>query len=153
MAHKKVLVFKILFLVLIAQLQAAPVEEPRAPVEPEEAAAQLRRAWQDDEEGEREPTRPPAAFEEAQGAPGAAGSTRTATTARATDLSGAVELTERRPTERPEELNELNYAELCYLSNGGSSLTLTVNEATQVGSIIGTLDVSRAHLERARELA
>lgn len=36
----------------------------------------------------------------------------------------------------------VNYAELCYLSNGGSSLTLTVNEATQVGSIIGTVDVS-----------
>lgn len=35
-----------------------------------------------------------------------------------------------------------NQAELCYLSNGGSSLTLTVNEATQVGSIIGTIEVS-----------
>lgn len=36
----------------------------------------------------------------------------------------------------------VNYAELCYLSNGGSSLTLTVNEATQVGAIIGTVEVS-----------
>lgn len=39
-----------------------------------------------------------------------------------------------------------NNAELCYLSNGGSSLTLTVNEATQVGSIIGTVDVSSSSL-------
>lgn len=47
------------------------------------------------------------------------------------------------PREEPiGERDALNYAELCYLSNGGSSLTLTVNEATQVGSIIGTLEVS-----------
>lgn len=32
--------------------------------------------------------------------------------------------------------------ELCFLSNGGSSLTLTVNEATPVGSIVGTIEVS-----------
>lgn len=38
--------------------------------------------------------------------------------------------------------DQVNYAELCYLSNGGSSLTLTVNEATQVGAIIGTVEVS-----------
>lgn len=38
---------------------------------------------------------------------------------------------------------QVNYAELCYLSNGGSSLTLTVNEATQIGAVIGTIDVSR----------
>ena len=33
-------------------------------------------------------------------------------------------------------------AELCYLSNGGSSLTLTVNEATPVGSPVGQVEVS-----------
>ena len=33
-------------------------------------------------------------------------------------------------------------AELCFLANGGSSLTLAVNEATQVGAIVGTVDVS-----------
>lgn len=38
--------------------------------------------------------------------------------------------------------DQVNYAELCYLSNGGSSLTLTVNEATQVGAVIGTVEVS-----------
>lgn len=38
--------------------------------------------------------------------------------------------------------SESSAAELCYLSNGGSSLTLTVNEATQVGTAIGTIDVS-----------
>lgn len=37
---------------------------------------------------------------------------------------------------------EVNYAELCYLSNGGSSLTLTVNEASPVGFVIGTIEVS-----------
>lgn len=35
-----------------------------------------------------------------------------------------------------------NLDELCFLSNGGSSLTLTVNEATPVGSIVGTIEVS-----------
>lgn len=38
----------------------------------------------------------------------------------------------------------MSQAELCYLSNGGSSLTLTVNEATEVGSIIGTIEVSKS---------
>lgn len=38
-------------------------------------------------------------------------------------------------------------AELCYLASGGSSLTLTVNEATPVGSLIGTIDVSRETIQ------
>lgn len=38
---------------------------------------------------------------------------------------------------------ELAPAELCYLANGASSLTLTVNEATQVGAPIGSLEVSQ----------
>lgn len=46
--------------------------------------------------------------------------------------------------------SQVNYAELCYLSNGGSSLTLTVNEATQVGSIIGTVEVSKEIFAKLR---
>lgn len=37
---------------------------------------------------------------------------------------------------------EINAADLCFLTNGGSSLTLAVNEATPVGAVIGTVDVS-----------
>jgi hypothetical protein len=43
---------------------------------------------------------------------------------------------------------ESSAADLCYLANGGSSLTLTVNEATQVGSVIGTVDVSMTRCSR-----
>lgn len=43
---------------------------------------------------------------------------------------------------RSEQDEGVNYAELCYLSNGGSSLTLTVNEASPVGFVIGTIEVS-----------
>lgn len=42
----------------------------------------------------------------------------------------------------PSKMSNEEEAELCYLSNGGSSLTLTVNEATQVGANIGTIEVS-----------
>lgn len=48
-------------------------------------------------------------------------------------LSSAV--TEKASDETPR-------AELCYLADGGSSLTLTVNEATQVGAVIGSIEVS-----------
>lgn len=46
-------------------------------------------------------------------------------------------------SEKPGSSKQPDPAELCYLSNGGSSLTLTVNEATQVGSIVGVVEVSR----------
>lgn len=53
---------------------------------------------------------------------------------------------DRQPATREQPANKVavNYAELCYLSDGGSSITLTVNEATQVGSIIGMVEVSRS---------
>lgn len=35
-----------------------------------------------------------------------------------------------------------NSADLCYLASGASSLTLTINEATAVGSVVGSVDVS-----------
>lgn len=35
-----------------------------------------------------------------------------------------------------------NVGDLCYLSSGASSLVLTVNEATPVGSVVGIVDVS-----------
>lgn len=41
-------------------------------------------------------------------------------------------------------------ADLCYLTNGGSSLTLAVNEATPVGALIGTLEVSLPASKRGR---
>lgn len=42
----------------------------------------------------------------------------------------------------------VNYAELCYLADGSSSLTLTVNEATPVGSVVGTVEVSLVSTEQ-----
>jgi len=46
------------------------------------------------------------------------------------------------PGSGPAEQAAVNAADLCFLTNGGSSLTLTVNEATPVGALIGTVDVS-----------
>ena len=68
-----------------------------------------------------------------------------ATAASTTDSPGrpvpSTQVTPSTPATAPPAVN---YAELCYLSNGGSSLTLTVNEATQVGAIIGTVEVSKS---------
>lgn len=49
---------------------------------------------------------------------------------------------EKKVSYESEKFKYSDPSELCYLSNGGSSLKLTVNEATKVGSIVGTLDVS-----------
>lgn len=154
MAHIKVLVFRILFLVLIAHsladraLVAKTVEqELRAPAELDEAphASPLlstgRDHWHPDDRGE-DATQTPLTFEEAQDVKveliGSREKARTSTNELEpqTTSSSSKEHSKGDPAEP-------HYADLCYLSNGGSSITLTVNEATQVGSVIGTLEVSR----------
>lgn len=47
------------------------------------------------------------------------------------------------PSEIPNASNT-NLADLCYLSDGGSSMTLAINEATPLGSVVGTVEVSSA---------
>lgn len=147
MAHIKVLVFRILFLVLIAHsladralVASAGKQDARPPTEPEEApssAAQLgagRNRWPQDAHEQAATTT--SAFEEAQDVKVELieGQERVKDQLSASSYK-------RRSSSR--SASEPNYADLCYLSNGGSSITLTVNEATQVGSVIGTLDVSR----------
>lgn len=42
----------------------------------------------------------------------------------------------------PDNLIPQTNPDLCYLTDGGSSQTFTVNEATPINSVIGTLQVS-----------
>lgn len=60
-------------------------------------------------------------------------------------INGGPSTSTTSTTKSPTVINiedEINSSELCYLSDGGSSVTLIVNEATQVGSVIGQVEVS-----------
>lgn len=163
----QVVVFKILFLVLIAHSFIAQQCSPAAQTVPFGSA---RPKSEEETPGSEKILQDPggsASRERRQVDPLQAGATESAilveepaassTAAVPSDNSSTERPPEKSgsPTEpearsgQPERVSTpappVNYAELCYLSNGGSSITLTVNEATQVGSIIGTVEVSLLH--------
>lgn len=122
-----VVVFRILFLVLIAHsfLSAKDVGPSGAtPIVPGAPRPKTDRR-----------TEPAAGGRNGEPAPGDQGAELVADSNGLTSLAG-------RQTTAPPAGSEPNLAELCFLSNGGSSLTLTVNEATPVGSVIGQVEVS-----------
>lgn len=51
----------------------------------------------------------------------------------------ATNKTAQRPVERAPPAQP---QDLCYLSDGGSSMTLAINEATPLGSVVGSVEVS-----------